>query len=266
MSKYLIDQAHEREQRRNRLLGLRALPETPQAPTTSRPVETSAGLDNLVQQLKANMAPKGVAQTAGPDLKVAPGGVSRASGDGGGAYNSGDGGAGGLGGLLDNLRNLGGKKGADVRDRSATAAYNRAVQRRDNTPGPYAKGEAATQWAQSNIPGLKPGIDASKAMPGTPAAQAYMEQQRGGPGVTAVDKNNLPAGYQGDRIIPGADIKSVDPRIAEIDGKKTDVPLTEKGGYKDPPDIRRARHRPGPTHPIESRRLGDRGPRRQGSA
>jgi len=101
---------------------------------------------------------------------------------------------------------------ASVRDRSLSGAAARAQRARDNTPGPYAKGEAATQWAQEKIPGLKPGIDASKAEPGRAAANAYMEQQKGGGGVTAVERGVA----TGDRVLPGADLKGVDPRVVEI--------------------------------------------------
>lgn len=239
MSKYLADQARDREQRRERLRGLRGLPITDAPappPTSSRPIETSTGLDALLQQIVATMAPKGVAQTPGPELKVAPGGVSRASGDGGGGYqDEGGGGGGGLGGLLDNMlkaqkTNESGQKGASVRDRSATAAAERAQRLRDTTPGPYAKGAAATQYVQEKIPGLKPGIPTPPptaegkptAPPSEPAARAYLEQQRTDiPPIRMTEKGTTPSAT-GDRVVLGNDEKGldilagVDPRVMEI--------------------------------------------------
>ena len=101
--------------------------------------------------------------------------------------------------------------GASVRDRSVSGAAARAQHRRDTTPGPYAKGEAATQWAREQIPGLKPD-DSSGGV--TSTANAYMTEKTPGPGVKGVERGAA----TGDRIVPGADLKGVDPRVAEIVG------------------------------------------------
>ena len=228
MSKYLHDQASARDSIRQRLIGHRApaLTDAPAMPmTSSRPVETTTGLEGLLQQLAANFAPKGVTQTPGEGLRVAPGGVSRASGGDGGYQEEG---GGGLSGMLNNLLNAKGEKtigqkGADVRDRSTTGAAERAQRLRDNTPGPHAKGAAAVQYVQEKIPGLKPAIDTSvpkadepprtMAYPSEPAARAYMEEQKPGGPIRMTEKGTA---LPGDRVLPGKDLTGVDPRVAEI--------------------------------------------------
>ena len=214
MAKYLHDQARDREQARARLAGLRAQPLSQQAApavTSSRPAETTTGLEGLLQQIAASLAPKAVNQTPTADLRVAPGGMTPPSGGGGeGGEGGGDG---GLGGLLNNLKGLG-QKGADVRDRSTTGAAERAQRLRDTTPGPYAKGQAATQYVQDKIPGLQPAIDTSvpkadepprkMAYPSEPAARAYMQEQRTDIPPIRMDREGrrLPAGYKADLQVP----------------------------------------------------------------
>ena len=233
MSKYLQDQASSRDAIRQRLLGHRALPitDTPAAPvTSSQPIQTTTGLEGLLQQIAANLAPKGVAQTAGPELKVAPGGVSRASG-GAAAQDS------GLGAALGGLFGKGGGGGMQKAAENLAQANGRASLRDMATRGrkqpltPQQQADANVSRARDLIPGLKPGVEAPKVEPGRASAEAYQTQQRKDiPPVVGVDKNAPKGeGYQ-------ADLKFLSDRGGHnsklINGKIETVPLTEEGPYK----------------------------------
>lgn len=234
MAGYLEKNAIDRQEARNRLLGTRALPinaPPAQALGVEAPPENSNGLMAILQALQESMAPKGIRQTEAPALQVAPSmGTHGGGGGGGGGYEGGDGG-GGAGGLGDLLKNLGGQKPAAVQQQPHGARLSDMVRRGGaQQPGPYATGPAATRWAQEQIPGLKPGIDASKAPPGTPAAQAYLEQQKPGGGVVGVEKGVRTEGYQSD-----LDYLNQHGGHATImkDGAKVNVPLGTKGNYGD---------------------------------
>ena len=187
-----------------------------------------SAMTQLLESFVGLAGPKGIHVDNPKDLQVSPVALNRAPSTNVNPYSDGSGDLGGvLKGILDAAKGGGLKQLRDklqqaqaptgvasVRDRSLSGAAARAQRQLDNTPGPYAKGEAATQWTQEKIPGLKPGIDASKAEPGRAAADAYLAQQKGGGGVTVVGQGAA----TGDRIVPGADLKGVDPRIAEIVG------------------------------------------------
>jgi hypothetical protein len=91
--------------------------------------------------------------------------------------------------------------------------------------------------AETLIPGLKAPIDAAKAPPGSPAAEAYMTQRAGGPAVTGT-----PTGTYKD------DLRFLQERGGHttqiIDGKKTDTAMDAPGAYKavDPELAARLRH------------------------
>src|SRR6185436_1718942 len=88
-------------------------------------------------------------------------------------------------------------------------------------------GEPGAPAVAEAIPGLKPGFDASKLPPGSPAAVAYMHEHAPGGAVTGAEKGVVTGGYQ-------SDLQYLAERGGHhskmVDGKIQNVPLTEKGG------------------------------------
>jgi hypothetical protein len=168
---YMDDAAVERERVRQKLLanappialGDAARQQMPLPAPTSAEASPGSPFDAVMQQLGSlNLAPGGVQQTPGTPLQ-APQVSPRISAPGSSTWKNDD--------TLGKILTGAGSGIADLLKRLQQPAA------RPGAPSP-----------QQLIPGLQPPIDASKAMPGTPAARAYMQQHTPGPGVTGVER------------------------------------------------------------------------------
>jgi len=228
---YMDDQALERERTRQKMLeGKSPLLGADTEAAIKAIVSSPDALSQLQQLLgtPSGRAPKGVAQTPTDPLRVAPSDGRR---PGGGEEAKWDSGSPDLGGLLKGLFNKAGvPKGRTITKSDEKSGEGRSDSVRGQNYARPKLGEPGAPAVAEAIPGLKPGFDASKLPPGSPAAVAYMHEKAPGGGVVGVEKGVVTGGY-------AADLQYLAERGGHhsklVDGKIQNVPLTEKGGYKD---------------------------------
>jgi hypothetical protein len=235
---YMDDQAIERERTKQKML---------EGKTPLLGADTQAAINALLSSPDAlsqlqkligpsGGTPKGVAQTPTNPLQVMPGDGRRVGGGEATHYKDDSPDLGGvLKGLLDKAKDGGlrGQKKAleDARGASAPSASLNDMVRRGKPDMP--KGPTAGQL----IPGLKPGIDATKAPPGAAAAEAYITEKTPGPAVSGT-----PTGTYKD------DLRFLQERGGHTsvvkDGKITHTPMDAPGSYGavDPELAARLRH------------------------
>ena len=229
---YMEDQANEREQTRQRLLAGK-----PQLQIGDPAGAAPSPLDNMSPQDLASIfqtlehlgvgqarAPRGISEQPTPPLQ-APQVAARVSApsttqwkDDNSLSNIAGGFLGKAGGLRDLLAELQKRQGTAAPAAPGSARLSDMTRRGHSIPqGPSP---------QQLVPGLQPGLDATKAPPGAAAAEAYQTQHTPGPGVTGTAQG---AGYKSDLDYLNA--HGAHSSVLQ-DGKIVSVPAGTPGNYE----------------------------------